>query len=632
MNPVLLAAAASAKQRKALREQQEAALPEGATSRRSVMGGDPIKRTPELERILALPRRAWDDQEGKFIAAEMSETIRRPNGTQTLRPVQALALHDLASSGKGLFCTARVGAGKTLISLLSPYVADSKRPLLLIPAKLMNKTQRDAAILRLHWPIPRVMVETYEKLSRVQSAELLDSYRPDLIIADESHRLKNPKAACTRRVKRFMDEHPETKFVALSGTITKRSIGDYAHVLKWTHGDDRPIPRSPTEVETWQCALDEKVSPLARRPCGALALLCNDEELAALSEEPLSSVRRAFQRRLVDTTGVISTKETFLGASIQITRLDIPPVPEILNCFDMLRNDWTRPDGVDLADPAEVYRHARELALGFYYRWCPAAPNEWMEVRRQWNKLVRAVLSRSRTLDSELQVVNAIDNGVIDGQETLAAWREIKPTFVPVTECVWVSHVAINMAAKWMTENRGIVWTEHVEFANKLEEVSGIPYYGRQGKSRGGKIIEDHPPGRPMIASIKSNSEGRNLQAWSTNLITSIMPNGAQYEQLMGRCHREGQEADEVSFDCFIGCWEHIKHFDQAMLDAKYAQDSLGQVQKLLYGDIDMPTLEEWRQQQATMGELPRDERLALQADFRMMPNDFRELAKRDAQ
>ena len=54
-------------------------------------------------------------------------------------------------------------------------------------------------------------------LGLVQSAQKLDYIQPDLIIADECHLLKNHKAGRTRRVTRYMREHPETKFVGVSG-------------------------------------------------------------------------------------------------------------------------------------------------------------------------------------------------------------------------------------------------------------------------------------------------------------------------------------------------------------------------------------------------------------------------------
>ena len=563
------------------------------------VGGTPIRRTPELERVLAIPRRNYADSEGEHLAREMTAAIKLDWGQQSLRPVQAIALYDIGmgvetGTAQGLFCTARVGAGKTLISLLAPYVVEAQRPIVFVPAKLIHKTVRDAEALRKHWPIPgNICIESYEKLGTLKSAMLLDAYRPDLIICDEVHKLKNPKAARTRRMKRYMEQNPGTRFIGLSGTITKRSLMDYAHILEWTHGMGRPLPNSQAELEEWCLALDEKVPVFARKKAGAMALFCNTEELGLLNTaDEMRAVRQGYQRRLVETAGVIHTKEAFVGASIQIASLDITPDIQILSCFQMLRHDWCRPDGADLANPVEIYRHARQLSLGFYYRWNPTPPPEWIEARRVWNKFVRTTLSNNQlNLDSELPVTNAVDRGVIDGQDFLAAWREIRPTFEPRTECVWITDAVVKQIGKWVQSNKGIVWVEHVELGRKIEDTLDIPYYGRSGKDRKGNFIDDHPPGTPFAASIHSNNEGRNLQAWSKNLITSVMPNGLQWEQLVGRTHRDGQEADEVTFDVMIGCCEHVKAWDQSIRDAEYSQASLGQVQKILYADVDMPLM-----------------------------------------
>jgi hypothetical protein len=50
--------------------------------------------------------------------------------------------------------------------------------------------------------------------------------------------------------------------------------------------------------------------------------------------------------------------------------------------------------------------------------------------------------------------------------------------------------------------------------------------------------------------------------------------------------HREGQTADEVSYEVMFACKEQMDGFFQALADARYLQDSLGSPQKLLYADV----------------------------------------------
>jgi superfamily II DNA or RNA helicase len=189
-----------------------------------------VRLNDELRRVENIPRRQWSEEEAKDMAEQLTELLKTHRGTMSLRPVQATALAEIGMRG-GLFGIIRVGAGKTIISLLSASVAEAKRPVLLIPAKLVEKTQRDMEALSRHWQIQKTRIITYEWLGRAQAADALDSYKPDVIVCDEAHKLKNKSAAVTRRVARYMKANPTTKMIVMSGTITKRSLHDYVHLI-----------------------------------------------------------------------------------------------------------------------------------------------------------------------------------------------------------------------------------------------------------------------------------------------------------------------------------------------------------------------------------------------------------------
>jgi len=159
----------------------------------------------------------------------LSDHLRAPGGSQTLREIQAASLVAVADS-PGVLVSAPVGFGKTLITALAPVVAEAKRPLLIVPAKLRDKTRREFSAARLHWRVPEIEIVSYEKLGRVSGADYLSALEPDLIMADECQRLKNPRAAVTRRVLRYCTEaSPRAMF--LSGTITSRSLLDFHHLV-----------------------------------------------------------------------------------------------------------------------------------------------------------------------------------------------------------------------------------------------------------------------------------------------------------------------------------------------------------------------------------------------------------------
>ena len=106
-----------------------------------------IEPSAELKRIIDMPKR---DPEalGTKLAPVVTRKLRHrwpespPKGTpETLRWYQALALVE-ANRFRGALIPLPVGAGKTILTGLLPTVLGSRRPVLLVPAKLREKTKR----------------------------------------------------------------------------------------------------------------------------------------------------------------------------------------------------------------------------------------------------------------------------------------------------------------------------------------------------------------------------------------------------------------------------------------------------------------------------------------------------------
>ena len=578
----------------------------------SPFGSQEVARTREITRIAALPRRVWSDEAATRLAAMLTQELKTPLGTMHLRPVQAIALYEAMETG-GIFGPIPVGGGKTLVTLLLPLVLEAKNPVLLLPAALIEKTWHDRKQLAEHWRLPtNLQLISYESLGLVQSAQRLEYIRPDLIEADECFYLKNHRAGRTKRVTRYMRAHPETKFVGLAGTVMKGSIKDFAHLLRWALKGGAPIPATDDEVATWADALDEKVNPLARRKPDALfeleaAAVADAVTFEGMSTGSLTRARRAFQGRLLQTKGVVASSKTDgVTCSLRVAALEYKPALITEQHIDSMRRGvkdksgeytvlpWTTPDGWAFSQAIEFRMYLRQLALGFHSIWRPRPPPEWTSARRDWAVFCRETLAHSHTLDTELQVANAIDAGKL-GQvatEILAAWRAVRDTFKIQPQDVWHDDTALLACAAWMKDNHGIVWTEHIFFGRKLAALTGATYYGANGLSDRGESITLVKPGKAIIASVQANSTGRNLQMFSENLITSCPPGPAIVEQLIGRTHRYGQEADTVTVDILLGCLEHHDAFQRALDGARAAADVLGHDQKLLLADLCIPSIE----------------------------------------
>lgn len=393
----------------------------------SVLYNRTVRRTSDLDRIVNLPRRSTSAVEfGETIANELTELLALPNkcgghllpggicsvckGPTKLRPVQAAALHDVGTLG-GLFGPIPVGHGKTAISLLAPYVLDAQRPLLVLPASLLKKTKKERAEkYDKHWRIPNnIQSISYEALGRVNYSTFLEEMNPDLIVFDEVHRAKNKRAAVTRRLIRYMRARPNTMVVALSGTVMRKSLLDFGHILRWCLKKNAPIPETDVELEEWAQALDERIEEYERAELGALKVFSG-------GVDDLDEVRRGFKERLVNTPGVVAVtggEDDLVTCSLSIRALKYNVAPVTEQHFAKLRKDMLTPDNLQLMQAVDVWRHARELALGFHYVQVGA---------EAYSKWLTDVLKQLRSVDAGI-TQNTAKNGTHIAVHTTDAIR-----------------------------------------------------------------------------------------------------------------------------------------------------------------------------------------------------------------
>ncbi len=241
-------------------------------------GKDPIKSSPDLERIKDLPRRIQPEDDPELTAL-VTERIRKPASLcpcqcatirpradgessciESLRFIQAFALKEL-SDCNGVLGGIGVGHGKTILEILAPLaIQNCKLALLLCPPGLIEQLITEYRLLSEHFLTPSLVtygpktwtntnpgmpvlhVFPYSKLSRPDAAIFIEQLLPDTVLADEIDLLRNPDATRTRRLIRFLERHPETRFAGWTGSLTDSSIRDYAHLARFalkglTHKD-----------------------------------------------------------------------------------------------------------------------------------------------------------------------------------------------------------------------------------------------------------------------------------------------------------------------------------------------------------------------------------------------------------
>jgi hypothetical protein len=266
-----------------------------------------------------------------------------------------------------------------------------------------------------------------------------------------------------------------------------------------------------------------------------------------------------------------------IAAPLRIHAREIAVPPAVFDALDKLRTTWSTPNGDELEWAMDVWRCARELAIGCWYRWDPPPREEWRQARRAWHAYVRQVLSQQRKgLDSPLQVaLHYADH------ELHQAWCAIRDEYDPAEHTVveWLDDYLLRDAAEWLREHaHGIVWCEHKAAGIRLAEMTGYRYYG--GGERAAREIDDARG--PMIASIDAHGTGRNLQdRYRDNLVVSCQPSADAVEQMIGRTHRLGQEHG-VSVEIYLHAPEIRAGFGSVIRAAQYILHTTGSMQRVL--------------------------------------------------
>ncbi len=593
----------------------------------------------DLERILAVPRRALPDaQQLNVLVKKWSAKLgkdRKALGlgpcrcaeykrkcTTDLLPVQAWALEEISLYG-GLLGPITVGGGKTLLNLLAPMaIASCSVAVLLIPAHVrVQFVEVDWEFYEQHWRLPHRVgarffepgvpathVLAYSELSGAANTDRLNSIKPDLIILDEAHMLKNSQTARGKRFNRFMKDHEKVRLLAWSGTLTSKSLSDYAHFSEGALGDNSPVPTHyPTMLE-WSGALDPISVGEMPTPPGKLMELC----------APGETLREAWRRRLCETPGVVSSPDKgSCSAALNFFERKVTTPQSVLDAYAKFRLDWTRDDGERIITGLDKGRYMRQLASGLYTRWrwprnepLPVR-QKWIEVRKAWHRELAEKLEHSREfMDSPLLLTKAairwhdgyvhIERGE-DGSEkkrievpphtkkgpqptwdavNWLEWRSIRDTAAPETEAVWIDDFLARDAASWANSEVGIVWYEHVAFGAAVAKLAGVPQFG-PGEEAGRLLLAERGT-RSIVASIRSHGTGKNLQPFSRNLVANPPSDGATWEQLIGRTHRTGQLADEVSVYVYRHVPAMVEALDKAKNLAAHIQGTFGGVQKLL--------------------------------------------------
>lgn len=569
----------------------------------------------DLERVCNLPEvPPLTPEEIEFVSDTFIKKSAREEGFSLL-PEQAQMVTQYLNFG-GLFGCAAAGAGKTLTALLianlafrGDYTEKKKKTLYLLPSNLVNQLKHNISWTRkkINFTAPfyffsdyknvedrinlsnkkeGVFVLGYGMLSGRKTEEMIQNVAADLIISDECHTLTNMKSARTGRINHYLkNADKDVDLVLLSGTIVRRSIMEYHHLMLACLKGLAPLPLPFPQAETLSIALSHSEGFI---PSGEIRMAKPLADWAGLEwqEKPSDNIvvlRKAYNKRLRTAPGVFISDDDKVATSLQLDVIKSRTrgtygYKELKELVEQVEESWVTPSGDEFDYILQKFKWINELWQGFYNDLVWPEDHPKVEEAKE-NRLLSNVLSKELRgflntkhrphLDTPLLVrANMAKYGPKNVPELLYnSWREWKNfpkeglpdrLSVPVRVSDFKVQAALdawkNLEEK---EEGGIVWYYNQEYGRWLTEVFKEEYGDRvlfcpAGQKPKEAMVESE--GKICIATIEGHGTGTDgLQMkYHHNLVAQDLRTAKIAEQTIARTHRHGQDKDEMTFNILL--------------------------------------------------------------------------------
>jgi len=620
----------------------------------------------EIRRIIGMPLAMPLEAEEAEEYNHMNVLAPAYNEGFRLFPVQAEGVFAYESYG-GLFGPIPVGEGKTLTSLMIANKAWQKglrKILLLVPPQVLRQlVERDIRWARTKVPITYpilvlggkslaqrrayarsgkkgLYVLPYSCMCTKDTVEVLEGIQPELIIADEAHKLSARNTATTKRLLHYIERY-KPEGVCLSGTITSKGILDYYHLIKWCLGSNNPLPNSTSLANEWAVVLDacassgdcEYVSSTCTGPLQPLVQWANKHYPHEQISQDIAGFRKAYRLRLTSTPGVVASKESKLGTSLILANVPVPDYKavegwnDLENLIDNVEERWLTPNDDEIDHAIHKWKWLFELSAGFYNSLTWPEPEILAERRsiseieasdllekakvhheagQSYAKALRSWLAEKSKpgLDTPMLVgMEMARNGAATvGHALYGEWKAWKDLDFPGrperdSTSVRVCPYKINEMLRWsheevMPTGKGaIVWYYHQEMGvwatEELREIGMDAVHCPAGDAFNSLIIDPANADKIIVASISAHGTGKNLQHFEHQYVLQWPRPAHVTEQMLGRTHRNGQKADELVVRTNWTLEFDELNFAACLNDSLYIHQTTGNRQKLIYATYD---------------------------------------------
>lgn len=630
--------------------------------------------TGDMKRIVELPVVQRPNQEW---ATVYSPTIVRPDAPLNadgsrfaLKVEQAWALHAYRTYG-GLIAPIAVGGGKTLVTLAIAQAAiwerRHKRVLLLVPNDaIIQLVEKDIpwAKKRIRmdysWHLiagkppqvrakiatsgePGVYIMSYSQLSTSDSVDLLQAIQPTAIVADEAHRLSNPRAARTKRLFQILSDlqakaaGTKVDYVFLSGTLTRKRLMDMHRLMLLGLGPLAPVPVQYHVMKEWdnQLSTDNQTMMIddTLHPLIAWAQSYFPSEIQDLKINTVGA-RRAFALRMRHAPGVVTSIEGSTEASLLIEDTASPITPsdpdayaKLLEHVANLDKYGIKPNGDMVPTPMHLFKERFELTSGIYNDkyWPPVEEiqrirgisfnealdlmgksKEWLREEQTLFSLIFQFTKNSPVgLDTPRDIGQAIAQGKSHmlPPDLVAQYHRVKSLDFPgrlerrdrvVRVCDFKVRAVVDAVSKRPKEEGCLVWAYNVgvqEWLSEALKAAGEPVIScRAGDDSAKRLILD-PANKHcvFVCSLTAYSEILNLQHLGINYYAQWPRQAKVIEQSLGRTHRSGQERDEIVAYTFLQTDIDHEIMGASLVDATYAHQILRSPQKAVVARYNPP-------------------------------------------
>ncbi len=585
----------------------------------------------------------------------------------------------------GLLGPQGVGWGKTLNTILCAAIGLRKRghrrAVIVVPSEVYSQlSTKDLPEARRHlaldgiafWfvqgsraarmktaqqPGPGVFIYAYSSLSTATGYDEMAAICPTLFILDEAHSVARPTSARTKRFMSIMAQvekalHDgklgadvkarEVETVALSGTITKKSVKDYAHLARRCLRENSPLPIREAAVSAFAQAVDADVVGTGQTDLDRERMRQLVEWSRLNGHDPYTSsamqlttqeaTRDAFRYRLNTASGVVATSDTSVDCSLIIAWSE-PPRPntteanKLADVMAKVVKDMRTPDGDVIDFGMHTFKWLWELSAGFYNSlvWPSVVELRTKHVQagkpiseaeaetliqgakdhhsllQEYHKHLRAFLDTRHQPGCDTPMLVALEiNRQLKKEPAkfklpsplIEAYRIHqdanyddlpKRRSVPIRICDYKIRSAVEWCRHHAPENKGpggIVWFHHPEVGRWISELLKVEGIAHTVAFAGDN---EAPLKKGLVIASYAHAIGKNLQHQNRNLVVELRREAATMEQMLGRTHRSGQKADDVRADVFVSNGFDLAIFNSILRDSDYIQATTGMMQRLCY-------------------------------------------------